>query len=292
MCANWGFNKLAKKHMEESIGEMKHAELLIDRILFLEGTPDIASYDVIRVGDNVKAQLENDLALDGLYAGGPGSPAPLPGSARLWASAGLSALLLALIAGSLPHEELSALSIGGSIGGSIDLIAAEAAGPAIRLIALVVGMGAWLFPAAGIPRWFAWILIGGAGIDPDFLSGSLIFADAFVIPTLYHLVSWLILSIEKNSLPRTPKAFAWELAGIHSLPLAVLGLAFCLGPESGKVLEAALFSPASYLFWSVAHVVQTWIIRRGCTALPDPRPRAGSTSKPAENPGGEQELKG
>jgi bacterioferritin len=64
MCANWGFNKLAKKHMEESIGEMKHAELLIDRILFLEGTPDISSYDVIRVGDDVKTQLENDLALE------------------------------------------------------------------------------------------------------------------------------------------------------------------------------------------------------------------------------------
>jgi len=64
MCKNWGFNKLAAKHMEESIGEMKHAEMLIDRILFLEGVPEIARYDVIRVGTNVKEQLENDLKLE------------------------------------------------------------------------------------------------------------------------------------------------------------------------------------------------------------------------------------
>ena len=43
---------------------MKHAEQLIDRILFLEGTPEIARYDVIRVGTDVKEQLENDLELE------------------------------------------------------------------------------------------------------------------------------------------------------------------------------------------------------------------------------------
>ena len=46
------------------MGEMKHAEMLIDRILFLEGTPEIARYDVIRVGTNVKEQFENDLKLE------------------------------------------------------------------------------------------------------------------------------------------------------------------------------------------------------------------------------------
>ena len=54
MCMNWGFHRLGKKHYEESMGEMKHAEKLIDRILFLEGVPEIARYDVIRVGTNVK----------------------------------------------------------------------------------------------------------------------------------------------------------------------------------------------------------------------------------------------
>ena len=64
MCKNWGFMKLAAKHYEESIGEMKHAEKLIDRILFLEGVPEIARYDVIRVGTDVKEQFEYDLQLE------------------------------------------------------------------------------------------------------------------------------------------------------------------------------------------------------------------------------------
>src|SRR5262245_49535229 len=64
MCKNWGFQKLAAKHYEESLGEMKHAEMLIDRILFLEGVPEIARYDVIRVGTDVQEQFRNDLALE------------------------------------------------------------------------------------------------------------------------------------------------------------------------------------------------------------------------------------
>ncbi|MCC6417141.1 MAG: bacterioferritin [Gemmataceae bacterium] len=64
MCANWGLTHLARKHHEESMGEMKHAAKLIERILFLEGTPEIARYDVIRVGTDVKEQLENDLQLE------------------------------------------------------------------------------------------------------------------------------------------------------------------------------------------------------------------------------------
>ena len=64
MCRNWGYKLLGKKHYEESMGEMKHAEKLIDRILFLDGTPEIARYDVIRVGTNVKEQFENDLKLE------------------------------------------------------------------------------------------------------------------------------------------------------------------------------------------------------------------------------------
>lgn len=64
MCANWGYDKLAKKHMDESLGEMKHAEALIDRIIFLDGVPNISRYDVIRVGTDVKEQLENDLKME------------------------------------------------------------------------------------------------------------------------------------------------------------------------------------------------------------------------------------
>lgn len=64
MCANWGYPRLAKHFYEESIEEMKHAEYLIDRILFLDGVPEIARYDVIRVGQSLKEQLDNSLQLE------------------------------------------------------------------------------------------------------------------------------------------------------------------------------------------------------------------------------------
>jgi bacterioferritin len=54
MCENWGYLALSKKYYDESIGEMKHAEELIKRILFLEGTPNMTRYDKIKVGDTVK----------------------------------------------------------------------------------------------------------------------------------------------------------------------------------------------------------------------------------------------
>ncbi len=64
MCQNWGYKTLAGHHYHESIDEMKHAEKLIERILFLEGTPNVSKYNPIRVGVSVKEQLENDLALE------------------------------------------------------------------------------------------------------------------------------------------------------------------------------------------------------------------------------------
>ena len=64
MLKNWGYLTLAKKMHEESIGEMKHADRIIERILFLEGIPNIARYDIIRVGKDVREQLQNDLKLE------------------------------------------------------------------------------------------------------------------------------------------------------------------------------------------------------------------------------------
>jgi bacterioferritin len=64
MCENWGFERLAHKIREESIDEMKHADRLVERILFLEGVPNIAAYDKISIGATVKQQFENDLGLE------------------------------------------------------------------------------------------------------------------------------------------------------------------------------------------------------------------------------------
>lgn len=50
MCKNWGYAVLEKVHYDEAIEEMKHADLVIQRILFLEGVPNLADYDRILVG--------------------------------------------------------------------------------------------------------------------------------------------------------------------------------------------------------------------------------------------------
>ena len=64
MCENWGYEKLAKYIKKQSIDEMKHAEVLIERILFLDGAPKMAEVLPLKVGASVKAQLENDLKLE------------------------------------------------------------------------------------------------------------------------------------------------------------------------------------------------------------------------------------
>jgi bacterioferritin len=64
MCANWGYHRLAKKNREESIGEMKHADELIERILFLEGVPNLQRLGKVRVGEKVVEQLKLDRQLE------------------------------------------------------------------------------------------------------------------------------------------------------------------------------------------------------------------------------------
>lgn len=64
MCSNWGYKALAKKKYSESIEEMKHADVVIDRILFLEGTPNMQRLNPVRVGENPIEQHELDLQLE------------------------------------------------------------------------------------------------------------------------------------------------------------------------------------------------------------------------------------
>ncbi|KZL22031.1 Bacterioferritin [Pseudovibrio axinellae] len=59
---DWGFTKLAKKEREESIEEMEHADKLIERIIFLEGHPNLQTLDPLRIGQDLKECLECDLA--------------------------------------------------------------------------------------------------------------------------------------------------------------------------------------------------------------------------------------
>jgi len=64
MCENWHYDKLGDFIKKQSIDEMKHAEALIERILFLDGTPNLTELMKLTVGKNVREQIESDLKLE------------------------------------------------------------------------------------------------------------------------------------------------------------------------------------------------------------------------------------
>jgi len=64
MQSNWGYKRLYAEIKKQAIGEMKHAEELIERIIFLEGIPNLNEFPKLRIGKNVEQQLQNDLDLE------------------------------------------------------------------------------------------------------------------------------------------------------------------------------------------------------------------------------------
>lgn len=64
MCENWGYRRLAAMNRKEAIGEMKHADEVIERILFLEGVPNMQRLGKVRVGETVPEQLRLDHGLE------------------------------------------------------------------------------------------------------------------------------------------------------------------------------------------------------------------------------------
>jgi bacterioferritin len=64
MCENWGYRRLGEYVRHESIDEMKHADQIIDRILFLEGIPNMQRLNPVRVGETVPEQFDLDLQLE------------------------------------------------------------------------------------------------------------------------------------------------------------------------------------------------------------------------------------
>lgn len=64
MCENWRYEGLAARIRKEAIDEMKHAEKLIERILYLDGIPNVQRYFAIHIGKNVKEMLANDLEVE------------------------------------------------------------------------------------------------------------------------------------------------------------------------------------------------------------------------------------
>ena len=64
MLRHWGLGKLGSYEYKESIDEMKHADKIIERVLFLDGVPNLSDYDPILIGADVRQQLANDLSLE------------------------------------------------------------------------------------------------------------------------------------------------------------------------------------------------------------------------------------
>ena len=64
MCSNWGYDRLAEHGRDESIDEMKHADIVIERILYFDGVPNMQRLFPVRVGETVPEQLQLDLELE------------------------------------------------------------------------------------------------------------------------------------------------------------------------------------------------------------------------------------
>ena len=64
ICADWGLDRIAAKERHESIDEMKHADLLIERVLFLEGLPNLQDLGKLLIGQNIREIIECDLKME------------------------------------------------------------------------------------------------------------------------------------------------------------------------------------------------------------------------------------
>ena len=64
MCDNWGYKRLAEHVRAESIDEMRHAEALVERVLYFDGFPNLQRLNPLRVGESVEEQFRNDLDLE------------------------------------------------------------------------------------------------------------------------------------------------------------------------------------------------------------------------------------
>ena len=64
MCENWGYKKQSAASKKQAMDEMKHAEVLVERILFLEGKPNLSKYQMLTIGQTVPDMIANDLKLE------------------------------------------------------------------------------------------------------------------------------------------------------------------------------------------------------------------------------------
>ncbi|MDE0886074.1 MAG: hypothetical protein OSB70_11130 [Myxococcota bacterium] len=221
--------------------------------------------------------VENDLALSGLELGRGRLP-PMALDTDTWATVlGITALVLVLAGAALASAPVGAG--GDAFAGIVPGTKIDPGLLALR--ALAAGMGGFLLraPGQGAREGTGLALIAASAVDPIGLctQTGITFEDVFALSTLYHLTSWWVLALEKSRRPSAPPAFRAELLAIHALPALLLGATFLLPESAGGAWRAAFFSPAPYLFWSLAHAVQTAAGRRRASATPADSIRARGT---------------
>ena len=115
MCDNWGYDRLAEHGRDESIDEMKHADIVIDRILYFDGVPNMQRLFPVRVGETVPEQLQLDLeleyaAVERLNSGIAPAPSPRATTAPASCWRGSSSPRRTTSTGSRPSRRRSARS--------------------------------------------------------------------------------------------------------------------------------------------------------------------------------------
>jgi bacterioferritin len=115
MCEDWGYERLFKKIHEESREELEHADRLVERILFLEGKPDVSRVGAVTPGANVEAQFRADLALE---TGAAGTYNRAIAKARAAGDNGTAELLEKILADTEEHTHWleSQLTLVGQVG--------------------------------------------------------------------------------------------------------------------------------------------------------------------------------
>lgn len=227
--------------------------------------------------------VENDLCLGRAYRDGfVLGPVPRRGTG-LAASAGTTALVLAVSQATLaPQESQIFLPAAGLV--EIAHLALRAAAGASGLFLLVRGTDA-------TQRVVGFALIAGGVLLPSRIppETGFGFSEVFFSVTLYHLVSWLVFLADRtreasrSSIDAATAGTTWRrLFWVHVPPAGVCAALLWWPDPAAASIRDAVFSPATYLYWSVLHVLQTaWVRSRPSTS-----PHGGFPARHRLTPGG------
>jgi len=221
---------------------------------------------------------ENDLALEDTYAAGCRSAPPRWTLDHQLAAVAVTAVILAasVVALGLEAGVPRLPSTDGAPAASVELpevvvrspdrhrMPSEASVLALRCITILVGAILVLRERSGRDEAIGLASIGAGVLLPDPHDGIAgpAFADVFALATGYHLVSWIVVTLDRprGRGPGGPRI----LAATHLLPMLLAAMCSFDDSVVARWLRDAFFAPGPYLFWSVAHVAQTgWRRMRG-----------------------------